>query len=970
MTIGTDIAASGPFYPDGVAVAFPFEFDVVDATDVAAVWVSLSGAITPISSASYTVTISAIAGGTITFAAAPVVPVAGDTLWIILDPAFDQQDRYSDEGPFNQSLFEGSIDRGALRSIYLRDRIDRVPALLPFGEEGVALPPAAERLGGKVLGFNAATGAQEVQGAGSFKGDPGGNILAVGLFSQVPTLVIPAGTDIIRTAGWSVAGIGSAFYVRDGTDTWSAKATTLRAAAIAGGVAAAVVDAALTATEGRFRVRDALGGYWRLSADQLINDLMFGAIHDATYDSAAAWNARWSGTDCRAAIQAMIDWGIYFGGAQEGRIAPGNVLIGDTIHVGYGQEFDGNYVLRGEGTSYDGSYHVAGAMLVRNFAGKPLINVQGARGIVLDAFSTWGTSFKYINDSGFANIVIVPSVDDTVGANWHDPAIVAGVGHDLDERYRPDAAITVDAYSGNRPAGSYPDAVYPGWLATSLTQWNKKNSSEVSIFPTHGVMRGEINCVVVHPSDSDGNGDFVTIGRIGVNRCKRVLSVGQSQSRSTKIGYCTGGQVYEFVTNNTHGRQQGQLNAGFGFVTISGLMRLFTLGSTSFTGPLTFDNLYIEALWTIGSIAGGGASDALVKIVGGKISCDLQGEVRGYPAKMITCPGGKNSVIIDGCSISNIRALVSEAAICLVGGTLIENELADAFAGNGIVRAYANYNNATAGGVIPLAGICGAWESKVQHRDIDTGNTNGTQRLITNGIRDCDRTQGMPIVISSAQAPATDENGVPSPDRTVNNPWFGIPQNLWPGVLKSAMTTPAAAGTAGYYDWTFSYPYPTPGAETRGMACGDVLYDNESGMTFLIVSFDRATGATVARALTGIRKVGGVWQPIGAFDPTSGAEVKSLMLRRFIPANPVYADFTAASANLANVARRDGSQLGAVFAVGDYMDHAPEVEALTTQVAFCRVTAVDFVAKTATLSGAAARTVAAQRLPSFVRIVA
>lgn len=48
---------------------------------------------------------------------------------------------------------------------------------------------------------------------GITKGDPGGNVMAIGSFVFLGALSIPTGTDIIRTSGYSVKGIGPASYV-------------------------------------------------------------------------------------------------------------------------------------------------------------------------------------------------------------------------------------------------------------------------------------------------------------------------------------------------------------------------------------------------------------------------------------------------------------------------------------------------------------------------------------------------------------------------------------------------------------------------------------------------------------------------------------------------------------------------------------------------------------------------------------
>lgn len=47
-----------------------------------------------------------------------------------------------------------------------------------------------------------------------YKGDPGGNIMSVGFFTQISSLTIPAGTDVIMTSGYRALGIGEARLLR------------------------------------------------------------------------------------------------------------------------------------------------------------------------------------------------------------------------------------------------------------------------------------------------------------------------------------------------------------------------------------------------------------------------------------------------------------------------------------------------------------------------------------------------------------------------------------------------------------------------------------------------------------------------------------------------------------------------------------------------------------------------------------
>jgi len=51
----------------------------------------------------------------------------------------------------------------------------------------------------------------------SFKGNPGGNVMAIGLMSGASGMAIPAGADIVQTAGFAQQGLGHARYQYDAT---------------------------------------------------------------------------------------------------------------------------------------------------------------------------------------------------------------------------------------------------------------------------------------------------------------------------------------------------------------------------------------------------------------------------------------------------------------------------------------------------------------------------------------------------------------------------------------------------------------------------------------------------------------------------------------------------------------------------------------------------------------------------------
>lgn len=155
MTVPTTAAFTGPYFPNGVTTEYPFSFKVNSDSEVVVFFLEDDGTETIIPSANYTVALSVndnVPGGTVTTAA----PLPADLrpVFIALDPDFTQGTKFEDEGAFNQSILNPTFDAGALRSIWLRSRISRA-FLVPFGEQGITLPRAAERQN-KFISFDAA----------------------------------------------------------------------------------------------------------------------------------------------------------------------------------------------------------------------------------------------------------------------------------------------------------------------------------------------------------------------------------------------------------------------------------------------------------------------------------------------------------------------------------------------------------------------------------------------------------------------------------------------------------------------------------------------------------------------------------------------------------------------------------------------------------------------------------------------
>lgn len=196
---------------------------------------------------------------------------------------------YEANDTFPAESHEDALDRGIMidqeQEATLADLLTRA-LLMPVGSRGYALPGAIARRG-QVLGFNLITGDPEVQGAGAFKGDPGGTTMSIGLFEIAGGLNVPLGTDLVQTSGHARRGSGSARYAYD-----------------------PAVDAAYVAQNQRSSFITANGRGFRLS-EILIDIRMFGAIGDNQADDTDAILECFGYIDRNGGGTAIVSPGIY-----------------------------------------------------------------------------------------------------------------------------------------------------------------------------------------------------------------------------------------------------------------------------------------------------------------------------------------------------------------------------------------------------------------------------------------------------------------------------------------------------------------------------------------------------------------------------------------------------------------------------------------------------------------------------------
>lgn len=154
MAVPTTNAYDGPYEANGVATTFPFTFTAQSSGDVG---VQIDG----VAVGGFSVTISPVSGGSVTFDVAPVSGI----IYIVLQPAFTQNTKYEDGSAWRAGPQNAALDRAALRDQALLRDLDHT-LRFPLGEGGFALPGAGDRAS-KFLSFDAEGGPFMSAGSGA-----------------------------------------------------------------------------------------------------------------------------------------------------------------------------------------------------------------------------------------------------------------------------------------------------------------------------------------------------------------------------------------------------------------------------------------------------------------------------------------------------------------------------------------------------------------------------------------------------------------------------------------------------------------------------------------------------------------------------------------------------------------------------------------------------------------------------------
>jgi hypothetical protein len=657
--------------------------------------------------------------------------------------------------------------------------------------------------------------------------------------------------------------------------------------------------------------------------------------------------------DSAQAIQNAVDLSKYGGYGNAVFLPAGCYRISKTIHLGYGDGTVKTYtsiVLRGAGVTHHGEESLKGSVVYADFSNAPAINVQGGRLTCIRDLTVLGRFLPYLVNNNACKRgdwagESDPLFDDRAAANWHDPSLNAN----QDSRYAPYAGIAVDGYSGTQPTPSYPAVTYPAIAGTISSQYGKAYSSATEIRNVSII--GFHVGVVTHPSGSDGNGDFLRFHNGAIEYCTYGVSISHTQSRNVDVQNVQGNVLFCMFTNNQHGLQTGKFGGTLTDVSLAQVIQAFQFGSGAFYGPLVVNSMYGESMFRIGDITPGTSTETAIIVNGGQFSLGLQDSLtRGVPA---TCLGGYNqetSVLFNGTIFSDMPSV---CVLNVKGIRLDECRMVALSRASVSASAYiAHAHNALAGGfVVPYL------SSRNLGALLCTAYRLDTNAPYTNVHLYPENTYGRRLTCASIYCRKYQPDATWNTDQAVNHPMLAAY-----AMLKSDAGTFSALSVSGRTLTLTFTSLSDSDANVRGAMPGDVILDEDTGITFFIRS--RSATTVLAEAQNGYIKVSGT-NTVQGFSTTTGY-MYFLNSRFYTPAAPVMGDITAASAVATTMGCEDGNTAGmSSVVVGDAVYFDPQIDYAIPH-SQATVTAVNTGARTMTFTGAFLKT-GHRRFPWFIK---
>ena len=252
------------------------------------------------------------------------------------------------------------------------------------------------------------------------------------------------------------------------------------------------------------------------------------------------WGAKGDGiNDDTLAIQSAVNFAtsIVPDNKVKGVFLPeGRYLISDTLKLGHGDSFT-NIDFEGAGQKYRGEGGFGGTAIICNFNDRPAINIQGTRKSAIRNLTLVGLFYTFYRNINYDYTWFTES-------NWEDPSASAN-SYSVTAPY---AGISIDGYSGSKPAISYPGVEY-----------GKSASNDIEIDKVE--ITGFAVGVVTHTSGSDGNGDHVRIKGCVLSGMKWGYSVTHTQARSMSVSNSIISNAFVCITNRANGSKTGRFSA-------------------------------------------------------------------------------------------------------------------------------------------------------------------------------------------------------------------------------------------------------------------------------------------------------------------------------------------------------------------------------------------------------------------------
>jgi len=679
----------------------------------------------------------------------------------------------------------------------------------------------------------------------------------IGLLVDAHLETISGSVDIVTTTGFHTLGKGIARYKRMASaplarEDWG---------------------------ENLWWFQSADDAYWELAEDEP-NLLQFGG-HD---DGVKASNYVITGTDNTDALNALLyycQYRVY----PTAHIPPGGYVCDDVIHLGFG--FGSNETgvatythvnLKGAWPGYAAIDRISGTTLYSTNSDRPLLNIQGQRECLIEGILFSGLFDKYVVENNLGLVALSGDPEDFTPNDrdidvWFDENLDAN----QDTQYTPYAAVTIDAYSGDQPATSYPDANYPEYAGIE-DQWGKSHSSNINF--RYCGFEGFIAGVASQPCDDDANGDFIRFDRCMWQFNKYCITIGNGQSRNVGLYDCLGNTNHTLLEGLTHGRKLGRFQGPIVNYSCSQQMQILNV-SGPVGVPVTFYDCYFEGVDRIGNVQG--ASSGAVTFVGGYLAMDMPtpDNVRGTPpnhfngsnARYDSSTVASTALRFIGTNLEYDGALVLLSnSVTIEGGRSINTQ----FDSEPTLESWqALANNALVGGIVtPNFGTrtdqaIAEVYSTFRVRDVDSGVPVGGINFLNGVWGGGTRSYGSPVY---ARKLSTSNLAEPV---EVERKYVTLPKSWFDDLTLDGRTLTATFTQAASH------------AEPLFVVAGDVMYDDQTGMTFFIESFNTSNNLITATLMNGYRGPEGDETTVVELSDSEGTFITGTG-RVYTPAAPLY----------------------------------------------------------------------------------